>query len=201
MKKLYSLLFALSIFMMGAGLFYSCEWWTVDDEIVYNLEGTWRGDMYFASYYDGKYYYSNYTTLEFVERDYNRGEGYWLDEYSNAPWDYVANHFTWEVRGGVIYIRLLEDNYYVEIRDFDIDRRRFSGYVYYEGEERHFDLYHVASPNWNSYDYGWDYDYGYGPGYYYSPRRMKSDDADSLKAEAPVELKERPKRVLMPAVK
>lgn len=212
MKKLYSLLFALSIIVMGSGLFYSCEWWTEDDEIVYNLEGTWGGEMYFASYYDNNWYYSNYTKLEFIQRDYNRGEGYWVDYYSNAPWDYVANHFIWEVKNGIIYIRLLEDNYYLEIRDYDIDRRNFSGYVYYEGEERHFDLYHTSSPNWNDYDFGWGYDdYGYGYGYYYSPRRLKSADAEAAEgaenaenaAEAakpaePVMLKERPKRVLLP---
>lgn len=211
MKKFYSLLLGLLVTLTGVGLFYSCDWWTEDDEITYNLEGTWGGEMYFASYYDNNWYYSNYTKLEFVERDYNRGEGYWVDYYSHAPWDYVANHFTWEVRGGVIYIRFLEDNYYVEIRDFKIDRRSFSGYVYYEGEERHFDLYHTSSPNWNSYDYGWgyDYDYGYGPGYYYSPRRLDpnasesidAETADSLLSDQPRQLKERPKRVLVPAKK
>lgn len=202
MKKIYSLLFALFTLMMGAGLFYSCEWWTEDDEIAYNLEGTWGGEMYFASYYDGNWYYSNYTKLEFVERDYNRGEGYWVDYYSQAPWDYVANHFTWEVRGGVIYIRLLEDNYYVEIRDFDIDRRNFSGYVYYEGEERHFELYHTSSPNWSDYDYGWGYegDYGYnydpdwGWGYGSNRREMSTDSLAGKKQPA-----ERPKRVLLPS--
>lgn len=212
MKKIYSLLFALLVMATGAGIFYSCEWWTEDDEIVYNLEGTWGGEMYFASYYDGNYYYSNYTKLEFIQRAYNRGEGYWVDYYSQAPWDYVANHITWEVRNGVIYIRLLEDNYYVEIRDYDIDRHNFSGYVYYEGENRHFDLYHTSSPNWNNYDYGWGYDndYGYGYGWGSNRRLAPGSKADAEPADADVKADtivgavkdgqpvERPKRILMP---
>lgn len=206
MKKIYSLLFGLLVTLMGAGLFYSCEWWTEDDEITYNLEGTWRGDMYFASYYDNNWYYSNYTTLEFIERDYNRGEGYWVDYYSQAPWDYVASHFIWEVRFGVIYIRFLEDDYRIEIRDFDIDRHHFSGYVFYEGEERHFDLEHTSSPNWNEYHYGWDNNYGNRPSWYSNRRdaageSVTADSAEADKAadaavQAPAE---RPKRVLVPA--
>lgn len=210
MKKIYSLLFGLLVTLMGAGLFYSCEWWTEDDEITYNLEGTWGGEMYFASYYDNNWYYSNYTKLEFIEDGYNRGYGYWVDYYSQAPWDYVANHFDWAVRNGIIYIHLIEDNYDIQIRDYDITRRDFSGYVYYEGEERHFDLYHTSSPNWGNYDYGWGYDYDYGYNGWYSNRRgadsVTTDSvaagkvaADKAADAAGKASAERPKRVLLPA--
>lgn len=208
MKKIYSLLFGLLIAVTGVGLFYSCEWWTEDDEITYNLEGTWSGDMYFASYYDGNWYYSNYTTLEFIERDYNRGEGYWVDYYSQAPWDYVANHFIWEVKYGVIYIRFIDKHsdyydYRIEIRDFEIDRHHFSGDVFYEGEERHFDLEHTASPNWNEYHYGWNYGDDYHPSWHSNRRDAAGDNVAADSAEngdgagkAPAEC---PKRVLVPA--
>lgn len=200
MKKISTLLLSLLAGLFSLVTLSSCEWWTEDDEIVYDIQGTWGGEMYFASYYDGNLYYSNYTKLEFVKQGYNRGTGYWIDYYSQAPWDYVANHFEWRVDFGVIYIHLLEDNYNIEIRDFVLNDDVFRGYVFYEGEQRHFDLYHTSSPNWGGYDYGWGYDGGYGWGngwgYYSNRRELTTDSVAGNKQPA-----ERPKRVLLPAEK
>lgn len=190
-KLFLSFLFALSALCGLSGC---------DSMIATSLEGTWEGEMYFASYYDGRYYYSNWSEIEFVGDPFRfkRGNGYWIDYYSGAPWDYVANHFEWEVRNKVIYIHLIEDNYDVEIRDYHLDDDHFSGNVFYEGEDRYFELIHTYSPNWD------EYDYGYG---YYSQRRAVANDSigpaasDSVSSNLPPQLKERPKRVLVPAGK
>lgn len=155
-----------------------------DSMIATSLEGTWEGDMYFLSYYDGREYYSNYSEVEFLTdpMSFKSGHGYWVDYYSNAPWDYVANHMTWTVRDRVIYIHLVEDRYDFEIRDYRLDDYKFTGYVFYDGEERTFELRHTSSPNWDDYDFGYGYGYGYNSGYgpYYSPSR--SNEADSIPA-------------------
>ncbi len=87
----------------------SCE----DEDIAYTLEGTWEGNTYMYSYYNNAYYQSTYSYVDF-SRDpftYTSGTGHWIDYYSNAPWDYVANHIYWWVDNGVINIHFEEDNY------------------------------------------------------------------------------------------
>ena len=191
--------FLLSLLVFLAGI---CGFTSCDSMIASSLEGTWEGEMYFASYYDGRYYYSNYTEIEFVGDPYRfkSGRGYWIDHYSGAPWDYVANHFTWQVRDKIIYIHLIEDDYDIEIHNYRLNDERFTGDVYYEGEDRYFELVHTYSPNWDDYDYGYGY---YGGGYYggyYSQRRSAEwTDADTTDRRVPAgieKLKERPRRVL-----
>lgn len=67
----------------------SCD----DEEIANTLEGTWKGDMYISSEWDGRYYDATYTEITFLKDPYafSSGTGYWVDYYSDAPWDYVAN--------------------------------------------------------------------------------------------------------------
>lgn len=202
MKQTFkTLLLALFALVTSTSLFTSC-----DADIAATLEGTWEGEMQFKSYYDGHYYYSNYTELEFNIKHGRTQSGYgvWVDYYSNAPWDYVANHTIWEVSGGVIYVHLVEDDYDIEIRDYNLDDDHFSGTVFYEGEKRRFRLRHTYSPNWNDYNFG---------GYYYGQRRSAEaadstsaagaptygvlrPDADGVVRPAAVELKERPVRML-----
>ena len=148
-----------------------------DADIASRLEGTWEGDMFVASYYNGRYYYSNYTRMEFLLDPFRftKGDGYWVDYYSGAPWDYVANHTRWHVDDGIIYIHLIEDNYDIEIRNYSLRDDRFRGEVYYDGEYRKFSLVHTSSPNWDNYDY--DYDYGYSYGYGYGTRSVSPDSA------------------------
>lgn len=199
MKKIVSQwIIALVALVASVGTFASC-----DSFIASDLEGTWEGDMYFASYYDGDWYYSNYSQIEFVgdPTRMKSGRGYWVDYYSGAPWDYVANHFSWRVQDRCIYIHLMEDNYDLQISDYSLTTSRFHGYVYYDGEEREFDLVHTSSPNWDDYDYGYGY---YGGGYYggyYSQRRSRSlsdsTSVDGVKLDGLQMLKERPKRVLV----
>lgn len=181
---------AILTFITSVGAFTSC-----DSMIATDLEGTWEGQMYFASEYDGRYYYSNYTEIEFLlsPMKFKTGRGFWVDYYSDAPWDYIANHFTWTVSDRTIFIHFVEDDYDIEIRDYSLDEETFYGYVYYEGEQRKFKLFHTSSPNWDEYQYG----YGYGYGYYYSPKRVPADSAAAEGAAPLPILKERPRRFLV----
>lgn len=134
-----------------------------DTAIAYTLEGTWRGNMYVSSVYDGYTYDATYSELCFTQDPYtySSGTGYWIDFYSNAPWDYVANHTQWTVRNGIITIYLVEEGATVQIGDYRLDDGNFYGTIYYGDTRVSFDLVHTSSPNWNNYNYGYDYWYSY----------------------------------------
>ena len=144
--------------------FVSCEW-NDDDEIAYTLEGTWKGNMYVSSEWDGRTYDATYSEICFL-RDpyrYSSGTGYWVDYYSNTGWgrNYVANHIEWTVNYRTITVYFVEEG------------------TIYDGESRvDFRLTHTSSPNWNNYYYGWD-DYYYDD-YYYAKKNVI--DFDSMEA-------------------
>ena len=95
MKKLSTLMTMALVAMMALTL-TSCD---EDYNIAYTLEGTWRGNMYVSSVYDGYPYDATYTELCFVQDPYrySSGTGYWIDHYAgDAPWRYVANHTEWK---------------------------------------------------------------------------------------------------------
>ena len=85
--------------------FTSCD----DEEIAKTLEGTWKGDMYVTSEWERKYYEAIYTEITFLKDPYafSSGTGYWVDYYSDAPWDYVANHIDWRVDLGDIHVKFI----------------------------------------------------------------------------------------------
>ena len=138
--------------------FTSCE----DAEIARTLEGTWEGNMYISTSYNGRSYNATNTEITFL-RDpytYSSGSGYWVDYYSDAPWDYVANNIDWKVDFGVIRVYFVEEGTSLEIRDYHLDDRRFYGTLYDNGRYVDFELYHVSRPanyysnyRWGSYDY------------------------------------------------
>lgn len=170
MKKLY-VPFLTAIL---AVLFASCE----DERIASSLEGTWSGNMYVSSYYDGRDYYATHSEITFSIDPfrYTRGSGYWVDYYSGAPWDYVANHIDWRVDRGNIYVDFIEERTSLVISDYRLSNSRFSGYIAYGDYDVEFDLMHIASPNWSSYN-RWGYDAWYD-GYYSRPTR--SADSTSV---------------------
>ena len=135
--------------------FSACE----DEMIADNLEGTWSGDMFVSSFYDGRDYYATHTEITFNIDPFRftQGSGYWVDYYSNAPWDYVANHISWRVDNGNIYVHFREDNTSVVIADYHLSDSRFSGYICDGDYDIHFNLAHISSPNWDDYGY-WGYD-------------------------------------------
>ncbi len=167
--------------------FTACE----DEFIADSLEGTWSGDMYVSSYYDGRDYYATYSEITFSIDPFRftKGSGYWVDYYSGAPWDYVANHISWRVDNGNIYIHFLDDNSSVVISDYHLSGSRFSGYIADGDYDVHFNLRHVASPNMDSYSY-WGYDEWYDDWYYgYYSRQTRSADTDTtsvMPAEKPI---------------
>lgn len=162
----------------------SCE----DEAIAYTLEGTWEGNMYISSSYNGNDYYSTYSEICFLEDpfEYTSGDGYWVDYYSNAPWDYVANHIDWTVKNSVIYVHFVEENSDISIYDYSLNDNRFKGRIYDGSTYVDFYLKHTSSPNWNDFDYGWRYSS--------TPSGVKSKSAGEMVSAASVSVNEIPKR-------
>lgn len=164
---------------MGLSL-TSCE----DEDIANTLEGTWEGNTYMYSYYNGRYYQSTYSYVDFTLDPFHftSGSGHWVDYYSNAPWDYVANHIDWRVRDGVIQIYFEEDNYTIYIERYALNDDHFTGTIYWDNDnDRNFDLVHTSSPNWNNYYWGYNW---------YAPAKVKAQNGAASK--------ERPQRVFNP---
>ena len=101
-KLLYAFAMMTTLFTLT-----SCE----DERIANTLEGTWSGNMYISTRYDGRVYDATYTEVTFLKNPYaySSGEGYWVDYYSDAPWDYVANHIEWTVDFGTIRVYFVEE--------------------------------------------------------------------------------------------
>ena len=177
MKKLYTMMMIATM----ALTFTACE----DEFIADSLEGTWSGDMQVSSYYNGHDYYATHTEITFNIDPFRftKGSGYWVDYYSGAPWDYVANHISWRVDRGNIYVYFHEEDTEVVIADYHLSDYHFSGYIADGDYDVHFNLSHISSPNWDNYEY-WGYDEWYDE-YYYS-RETRSSGTDST-AVAPAE--------------
>lgn len=186
MKKLYTML----AMMLMALAFASCE---TDEDIAYTLEGTWKGNMHINSEWDGRYYNTTYSEITFLKDpySYSSGTGYWVDYYySDAPWDYVANHIEWTVKYGDIEIYFVEERTTMIIRNYHLYRGRFTGTIYDSGNVVDFDLYQTSHPNYNSYRWGYS---GWGYNAYYSRSMNKADG----KATAPAA----PRRFVNPEAK
>jgi len=179
MKKLYSMLM-MAMMALTATTMTSCD---EDTQIAYTLEGTWQGNMYVHTAYRGYDYYATSTEITFLRDPYRyaSGSGYWVDYYSNAPWDYVANHIEWRVVNRNIEVYFLEDGNSMVIGDYRLSDNYFTGYIADAGNDVEFRLRHVSSPNWSNYNH-WGYDGWYG---YYS-RETRGGVNDSVKAEKPV---------------
>lgn len=161
MKKIVTFISAV-ILAIGTLSLTSCD---EDQSIALTLDGSWAGDLYVNTTYSGYTYYANYSEVEFIADPFNyaSGTGYWIDYYSNAPWDYYASHIRWNVTGGRIRIYFIEDDYIIDIYDYVISDYYFSGNI--EGEDGKwlsFRLRNTTPAKWNSYRYGWDaWSYGY----------------------------------------
>lgn len=159
MKKLFSFL-AIAFFGFTTMTLTSCD---EDQWTGMQLEGTWAGDMYEYNEWNGKEYWASYSEVEFIQDPFRftTGSGYWVDYFSDAPWDYLAYHFDWTVRNRVIYIHFREDNYEMAIWDYRLTDNYFSGYIN-GNKDMTFRLHHTSSPNWDrDYYYGFDDYYGY----------------------------------------
>lgn len=154
----------IKLFLIGLLMIFSFSACT-DEFIADTLEGTWSGNMYVSSYYNGYDYYATRTELTFIKDPFRftSGYGYWIDYYSNAPWDYVANHIDWEVDNSRIYIYFNEENTSIAISDYYLSDSKFYGTIIDGNNKVDFNLIHISSPNWDNYTY-----WGYDSWYYYS---------------------------------
>ena len=178
MKKIYNL---LMMAMMAAA---TCTMTSCDEDIdiANSLEGTWTGTMFVYTDYRGTSYYATSTEITF-EGDpfrWTRGTGYWVDYYSGAPWDYIANHIDWRVNNRNIEIYFREDNTTMVICDYRLSDNYFTGYINDNGTDVEFRLRHTWSPNWDRYD-RWGYD---GWNSYWSRETRSGTAADSTFTEA-----------------
>ncbi len=128
-------------------------------ESMESLKGTWAGSMNISLlYWNGKSYYSYETELTFIDDPLTstNGYGYWVDHYSDAPWNYVAYHIKWHVNNNVIYILFVENNSSLVIRDYKLNYGdRFVGKIYDDqGNIQNFKLSKTKTPNYNNYFWG-----------------------------------------------
>ena len=178
MKKITTLM-TLALMAVLSLSFTACD---EDDEIAYTLEGTWRGNMYVSSEWDGRTYDATYSEICFL-RDpyrYSSGSGYWVDHYSNYGWgrSYVANHIEWNVNYGRIEVYFVEEGTTIFIEDYRLNDSYFEGTIYDGYNYVDFSLRHVSSPNWNDYYYGWD------TYYYYAKENNTWTRANEAKADS-----------------
>ena len=161
MKRLHTLLTMVAIAALSF-TFTSCD---EDEYIADTLWGTWEGDIYVGHEWSGRYYDASRSSIYFERTNRRSGYGYWVDYYSDAPWDYIANHISWEVVNRDIRVYFEEDDYEVTIYDYELNDYYFDGYIYtYDRKRVHFRLNKISSRNWNNYHYGWEYwdDYYWG---------------------------------------
>jgi len=155
MKKITSLLAMIMLAMVPFTL-TSCD---EDDDIIADvLWGTWEGNMYVTNEWNGHTYHSSRSIIQFDKDpyDYASGTGYWIDYYSNAPWDYFASHITWSVRDENILIYSREDDAYFYIHNYSLSENYFQGEIEDEfGGWQSFRLRKTSSPYWDGFDWGW----------------------------------------------
>lgn len=156
MKKLKTLLTLAMVALMSLS-FTSCD---EDANTAYYLDGTWRGNMYVNSSYNGVTYTSTYSVITF-NAGYDSGNGYWVDYYNNGHYgnrNYVANHIYWKVRDGNIYIHFVEEGNDVVIYNYGLNDRYFSGEVDAGHSVASFRLTKDYYDDWSDLDYGyWGY--------------------------------------------
>jgi hypothetical protein len=155
MKRISSII-AMALIAVLSLTFTSCD---EDSDIAYTLEGTWEGNMYVQSSYNGQTYDATYSEICFTQDPYtySSGTGYWVDHYSSNGWgrNYVANHIQWTVSNSRIQIYFVEENTTIWIEDYQLNDNYFEGRIYDGSNTVNFQLTHTSSPNWSSYDYGW----------------------------------------------
>ena len=156
MKKLSTILTTVVALLLTTSLLTACD---EDAQIAMTLEGTWQGRMYVYTTYGGRDYYATSTQITF-EGDpfrWSRGTGYWVDYYSGAPWDYVANHIEWRVVNRDIEIYFREEDTSLLIADYSLNNNYFTGYIADGDNDVEFRLQHIDSPDYSGYHWGYSY--------------------------------------------
>ena len=136
--KRFTTIFTVMLMAVLSLSLVSCD---EDAEVAATLAGTWQGNVYAYSRYNGREYRAAESKVQF------------------------NSHITWYVRNTNIYIHFEEDNTNVVIYNYTLSDDRLSGYIQTgNGQMLTITLYHTYSPNWSSYtfdDYDYDSYYGY----------------------------------------
>lgn len=162
MKKFTSI-FSFILMTVMAFSFTSCD---DDVDIAQTLDGTWKGYLHTTLPYQGHDYVSSTAEVTF-SAGLNAGSGYWLDQYSNAPWDYVANRISWNVTNRKIYITFHDTQEKAVIRNYHLDDDYFYGEIEFNSTNTwtEFQFVKTYSPRWDDYYwYGtdsWYHSWGY----------------------------------------
>ncbi|MBR6945445.1 MAG: hypothetical protein IKH64_05815 [Prevotella sp.] len=152
MKRINNLMVMVLLAVLSM-TFVSCV--EDDEDVAYNLEGTWYGSVK-SDYFDRRYGYTTEWTdvqLEFYKDPYVYAEGSGREiDYNGRYYSSVVG-FNYIVRNHVIYIEYY-DGSKIAIYNYSLWMDEFKGefHDYYTGE-------YLASFRFERLDYGWDYGY------------------------------------------
>lgn len=179
MKTLHKTLCLLALMLTATFVLTSCD---KDDDIGYDISGTWYGDLQMVHDGERAEYSEIYFKAEDGVFDWKRGNGYEIDYYRRTS---IRHTFNYEVQNGIIYLdfddRLLD----CSIRDYNVNSSSFYGWMDGRTSSVRFTLYKERGRYSSDYNYRTDY----------TDRRgvpaTRSDDqtADSLAEELPSEFR------------
>lgn len=134
MRTIHTILGMLAILLTASLTLSSCD---SDDDIGYDLSGSWYGDL---GMYNGNER-AAYSEIYFHSRggvfDWKNGTGYEIDYYRRTD---IRHDFDYEVRNGIIYLDFDDHSLDCSIRDYHISRDRFWGYIDGHTSSVYFDL-------------------------------------------------------------
>lgn len=143
MKKLTSFL-AFAMIAIMSFTFVSCD---EDQEIAFELDGTWEGVVYdnYGKRFD--------VDFRFRQDGFSRhGKGYEYDYGAYHPYIY----FEWSVENGNIFLDY-EDNTHVVISDYRLGRGYLDGRLQQTRNGWRVGDIHLTKVSNNPYDSGYDY--------------------------------------------
>ena len=183
MKKFKSLLTVVMVALMSLS-FSSCD---EDSDIADTLYGTWMGYLLLGFTYGNHYYDATTSEITFIPNGVysNNGTGYWIDRYSNAPWDYVANHIEWTVNNGTIRVHFVEENTYATIYNYSLNEDYFYGTVESGNSSADFKMVKTSTPSrWNYYWYGDEWYDSWNGGYGWAKSHAMDDELTRSQKES-----------------
>lgn len=165
MKKITQNYWMFAI-MMACTLSLTSCYMDEDENVGYNVQGHWFGDM---DMWIGEEK-ARGSEIEFIPSGwgYTHGRGVEVDYYYRGS---VTHRFNYEIRNGIVYMQFDDPELDCLIRDYTVGYDYFRGYIadIYGDNQAYFSL--------RSYDRYWD-QYGYNSYYGYS--REQTMDTDSL---------------------
>ena len=135
MKILRNSIWMLALILAATFTFVSCD---KDDDIGYDLSGSWYGDL--GMIWGGED--ANYSELYFKSVDgafdWKEGTGYQKDYYGQRV---ISHDFVYEVKDRVIYLTFVgESDMNCTIEDFKITSKTFTGEMVGKYDRMNFSL-------------------------------------------------------------